>query len=304
MRAQATPEFEELTFFEHLDELRARIMRMLAYWIAATCGMWFLRGPLLEVLQRPARVAAQAVTGKPLDFRIFEPAGGFMLAMVISAVAGLVVVTPLLLGELWGFIKPALNEREQRWVVVMIPAATGLFLGGVLFSYWISPLFFEYLFNINKSMGVETELTLTSYLNFMLKLLLASGACFQLPLVVMFLSFVGIVRSEWLMARWRHAIVVIAIIAAVVTPSNDPLTMTIFSIPLFFLYFLSVWLVRIIEKRRDKAQAAEAVSAEAEPVVDYGENPLAYYQSLAAPEGTVPAEEPEAVGEAEAGDDQ
>jgi sec-independent protein translocase protein TatC len=284
MKAEPTSEPDELTFFEHLDELRARIMRMMAYWIVATCGAWFLRTPLLAILERPAQAGAKAVGIAQLPFRIFDPAGGFMLAMVISAVAGLVVVCPLLLWELWGFIKPALNQREQRWVVVMIPAATGLFLGGVLFSYWISPLFFEYLFNINKSMGVQEELTLSSYLTFMLKLLLASGLCFELPLVVMFLSFVGIVRSDWLMARWRHAVVVIAIIAAVVTPSNDPLTMTIFSIPLFFLYFLSVWLVRIIEKRRDKAQAKEAAENEREAaVVDYGENPLAYYQSLAEP---------------------
>ena len=102
-----------------------------------------------------------------------------------------------------------------------------------------------------------------------------------LPLVVMFLSFVGIVRADWLMAKWRHAIVVIAIIAAIVTPSNDPLTMTIFSIPLFFLYFLGVWLVRIMEKRRDRARAAEAV--ETESGVSVADNPLAYYESLAEP---------------------
>jgi sec-independent protein translocase protein TatC len=254
--------------------------------------MWFVRTPLLDLLQRPAQAGAKAVGIDTLPFRIFEPAAGFMLAMVIAAVAGLIVVSPLILWELWAFVKPALEQREQRWVVVMIPAATALFLAGVAFSYWISPLFFEYLFNINKSMGVQTELTLNSYLTFMLKLLLASGACFELPLVVMFLSFVGIVRSAWLMTHWRHAVVFIAILAAVVTPSNDPLTMTIFSIPLFFLYFLSVWLVRITEKQRDKRaarEAAELVRASAEaPVTDYADHPMDYYHGLALP----PAESP------------
>ena len=294
MTPPPTPESAELTFFEHLDELRARIMRMMGYWLAATCAAWFWRTPLLYLLEAPAKAGAKAVGIDNLPLRIFDPAGGFMLAMVISAVAGLVVVSPLLLWELWAFVKPALEKREQRWVVVMIPAATGLFLAGVLFSYWISPLFFEYLFNINKSMGVQTELTLNSYLTFMLKLLLASGACFELPLVVMFLSFVGIVRSEWLMARWRHAVVFIAILSAVVTPSNDPLTMTIFSLPLFFLYFLSVWLVRIMEKQRDKRAAREAAEQAAAPAVDYAANPLAYYQGLAQPqaEGPPPPEEP------------
>ena len=283
--ARAKAVDDELTFLEHLDELRARIMRMLLYWFAAASAAWFFRGPLLEVLRRPAEEGAKSIGAETLPFRIFDPAGGFMLAMIISMVAGLVVVSPLLLWELWGFIKPALHRREQRWVIVMIPAATALFLGGVAFAYWISPMFFSYLFGINKSMGVESELTLTSYLTFMLKLLLASGASFELPLVVMFLSFVGIVRSAWLLSKWRQAIVVIAILAAVVTPSNDPLTMTIFSLPLFFLYFLSIWLVRITEKTRDrrlaKEQAAEGAAGGA-PIA-YEDNPMAFYESLASP---------------------
>jgi sec-independent protein translocase protein TatC len=298
MSAPAQSEPEELTFLEHLDELRTRIMRMFVYWLVATSGAWFLRGPLLEILRHPAEVGAKAVGAEQLPFRIFDPAGGFMLAMLISMVAGLVIATPLLLGELWGFIKPALTPREQRWVVVMIPAASGLFLGGVAFSYWISPMFFAYLFGINKSMGVESELTLTSYLTFMLKLLLASGLCFELPLVVMFLSFVGIVKSDWLLAKWRHAVVVIAIIAAVVTPSNDPLTMTIFSIPLFFLYFLSVWLVRVIEKGQKRAQSREAAEEEAARTVTYQENPLTYYESLTRPPEGEAAAATAATGEA------
>ncbi len=288
MRAKPKSVDDELSFLEHLDELRARIMRMLLYWFAAASGAWYFRGPLLEVLRRPAEVGARSIGAETLPFRIFEPAGGFMLAMIISMVTGLIVVSPLILWELWGFIKPALRKREQRWVVVMIPAATGLFLGGVVFSYWVSPMFFSYLFGINKSMGVESELTLTSYLTFMLKLLLASGISFELPLVIMFLSFVGIVRSSWLMAKWRHAIVVIAIIAAVVTPSNDPLTMTIFSAPLFFLYFLSVWLVRIIEKARGRrlAREREAAQAGGDEEVSHEDSPMEYYQSLATPAET------------------
>ena len=291
--AKAKPEIDELTFLEHLDELRARIMRMMGYWLAAASAAWFFRTPLLEILERPGILGAKSVGVDKLPFRIFDPAGGFMLAMIISMVAGLIVVTPLLLWELWGFIKPALSKREQRWVVVMIPAASGLFLGGVAFSYWISPMFFSYLFGINQSMHVESELTLTSYLTFMLKLLLASGVSFELPLVIMFLSFVGIVKSAWLLAKWRHAIIVIAMIAAIVTPSNDPLTMTIFSIPLFFLYFLSVWLVRISEKQRARALAKEAAEEGAErgPEVDYQENPMAYYESLAIPAKGEPREQ-------------
>jgi sec-independent protein translocase protein TatC len=284
--AKARSVDEELTFLEHLDELRGRIMRMFLYWFGATSAAWFFRTPLLAVLRRPAELGAEAIGAEKLDFRIFDPAGGFMLAMIISMVTGLVVVSPLILWELWGFIKPALHKREQRWVIVMIPSASALFLGGVAFSYWISPMFFAYLFRINQSMGVESELTLTSYLTFMLKLLLASGASFELPLVIMFLSYVGLVKSDWLLAKWRQAVVVVAILAAVITPSNDPLTMSIFSLPLFFLYFLSVWLVRITEKGRARRLAKEAAVEEAQAKVVETGDPMAYYQSLTADTAT------------------
>ncbi len=269
MSVPPSSEPQELTFFEHLDELRSRLMRMLIYWLVATSAAWFFRTPLLQILRRPAELGAARAGTEELPFRIFEPAGGFMLAMLISLVTGLVVALPLVLIELWGFIKPALEQHERRWFIVVVPAASLLFLSGVLFSYWVSPLFFAFLFGINKSMGVESELTLTSYLTFMLKLLLASGLCFQMPLVIGFLSLVGIVRSTWLIAQWRYAIVLIAILAAVMTPSGDPMTMTIFSAPLLFLYFLSIWLVRLMEKARDRARTREtapvpAVSVPAE----------------------------------------
>lgn len=258
MSAPPSSEPQELTFLEHLDELRSRLLRMLVYWLVATSAAWFFRTPLLEILRRPAELGAARAGTEELPFRIFEPAGGFMLAMLISLVTGLIVALPLMLIELWGFIKPALEQHERRWFLVVVPAASLLFLLGVLFSYWVSPLFFAFLFGINKSMGVESELTLTSYLTFMLKLLLASGLCFQMPLVIAFLSLVGIVRSAWLVAQWRYAIVLIAVLAALLTPSGDPMTMTIFSAPLLLLYFLSIWLVRLIEKGRDRASARQA----------------------------------------------
>lgn len=273
MSVPPSSEPQELTFLEHLDELRSRLMRVLVYWLVAASAAWFFRTPLLEILRRPAELGAARAGAEQLPFRIFEPAGGFMLAMLISLVTGLIVALPLVLIELWGFIKPALEPHERRWFIVVVPAASALFLSGVLFSYWVSPLFFAFLFGINKSMGVESELTLTSYLTFMLKLLLASGLSFQMPLVIAFLSLVGIVKSAWLVAQWRYAIVLIAILAAVLTPSGDPLTMTIFSAPLLLLYFLSIWLVRLIEKARDRAQPREVAPVQAMSVPAEEGNP-------------------------------
>lgn len=281
MRAPQAP--RELSFFEHLEELRARLIRMLIYWMAGSVLGWLGLKPLLALLRYPAEAGAAAAGIEDLPFRIFDPVGGLLLAMTIAGVAGLVVASPLLLMELWGFISPALEPHEKRWALLVIPAATGLFLAGIAFAYWIAPVFFAYLFRLNQRLGVEGELTLTSHLGFMMRLLLASGAAFELPLIIMFLAYVGLVHSEWLWAKWRYAVVLIAIAAAVITPTADPITMTVFSAPLFVLYFLSIGLVKIVERRRRVEQEADGEAAEAE------QEPLAYYQSLAGPEDSATA---------------
>ena len=253
----------ELSFLDHLEELRWRLFRCLIYWGVGMGVGWWQRTPLLEVLRWPAEAGAQAAGIESLPFRIFDPAGGFILAMQIAMIAGLVLASPFILLEVWRFVKPALERSERGWFLVAIPAASGLFALGIAFCYWIAPFFFRYLFWLNTTMGVEGELMLTSYLGFMIKLLVGTGLCFELPLVIMFLAWIGLVRSEWLIKRWRHALVVILILAAVITPTNDPLTMTMFAVPLVLLFLLSLWLVKIVEKRRARAEARAA--AEEEP---------------------------------------
>jgi sec-independent protein translocase protein TatC len=243
---------EEATFFEHLDELRVRIGRSLLY---ITCGMIaavHFRTPLLTLLEQPARVAAKHAGLEELPFLIFEPTGGFVLVFVMAFVVGVVISSPLWLLEGWLFIEPALERHERRYVVFMLPAATALFVGGVAFCYVIAPRAFEFFFKINQSLGVRVELTLVPYLYFLLRLLLGFGFSFELPLVLMFLGRVGLVNSRWLLRFWRHAVVVIFIFSAVVTPTVDPFTMTIMALPLSALYFLSIILVRAVEKKRAK----------------------------------------------------
>ena len=240
---------KEASFFEHLEELRMRILRMLIYVAAGTALAWTIRSPLLEVLRLPAEIGAQQAGIEELPFRIFEPAAGFILMMQIALVAGLILAAPLIFMEMWLFIKPALELHEKRYVFWLLPAATILFGGGVVFCYFISPRAFAFFFHINQSMGVEVELTLQPYLYFLLRLLLVFGLSFELPLVLMFLGVVGIVRATGLLLWWRYALVAIFIVAAVATPTTDPVTMLFMAGPLVLLYALSIGLVRLVEKR-------------------------------------------------------
>lgn len=279
---------KELSFLDHLEELRNRIIRIFVYWFVASAAGWFLREPLLDILRAPAEAGARAAGLEDLRFLILEPAGGFMLMMQISLVAGVIFAMPLIFAEMWLFIEPALKPHEKRYVVVLLPGATALFLGGILFCYWLSPRIYGFLFAINVSLGAEVELRLVSYLYFMLRLILVFGATFELPLILMFLGFVGIVSADWLAAKWRYAAVIAVIVAAVATPTGDPLTMTALAAPLIILYFLSIALVKIVERRRQRiAKQADAD----EDIVLEEEDPYAYYQQLEEDSPTAAEEE-------------
>jgi sec-independent protein translocase protein TatC len=264
MRRRPAPDPQtELSFIEHLEELRNRIIRMALYWFAGTGVGWYIKQPLLNVLRRPAERGAALVGIAHLPFRQFEPVGSLILALNIAAVAGLVIASPGILAELWGFLRPALRPAERRWFAAMIPAAFGFLLGGILFAYWVAQYVFQYVFYLNGTMGVQAELTLNTYLSFMLKLLLGTGLSFELPMVLLFLAYAGVIKSEWLVARWRYIVIAIIILTAIFSPTNDPLTMSFFAIPLLLLFFLSIWLVKMMERRRAK-EAAEEAAREAE----------------------------------------
>jgi sec-independent protein translocase protein TatC len=135
----------------------------------------------------------------------------------------------------------------------------GLFLAGAAFCYFVSPIFFAFLIAFNQSLGVIPEVALVPYLRFFLQLVLAVGLSFELPLVLMFLVYFGITSSRALTERWRGSVVIILVVVAIITPTTDPLSMTIVAVPLILLYFLSIWLAKLVEKRRANEEVSEPV---------------------------------------------
>lgn len=243
---------KELSFWDHLEELRWRLVRMIVYMAVAAGVAWLFREPLLDIMRYPAEAGAALAGIEDFTFRIFETAGGFILMMQIALVAGLILASPGIIMELWLFVVPALEPHERKWVVLVVPLAVLLFLGGVAFCYWISPRAFAFFFRFNMTMGVEVELTLQPYLYFLLRLLLVFGIAFELPLVLTFLAAVGIVTRAQLLQWWRHAVLVIFIFAALATPTTDPATMTLLAGPMVLLYLVSVWLAGLFEKPSDE----------------------------------------------------
>lgn len=251
---------KELSFWDHLEELRWRILRIIVYIVVGALLSWVFREQFLDILRYPAELGAEMAGEEDFAFRIFEVAGGFFLMLQISLVAGVIIAAPAAIIEMWLFVEPALEAHERRWVILVIPLAVLLFLGGVMVCYFVAPKAFEFFLRFNRSMGVEVELTLPPYIFFLMRMLLVFGISFELPLVLSFLSAVGIVTRDGLLNYWRHAVVALFCFGALATPA-DPATMFLLAVPLVILYMLSVLLAGIFEKKRERAAAGEEKEA-------------------------------------------
>ncbi len=245
----------ELT--EHLAELRTRIIRACVYAILGMAVMYVFEAPLYHILAAPitdvlARRHAQHldVNGTPGGFVIRNFTDAFFIRLQISVIGGLVLAAPLIVMELWGFISPALTNSEKRGVRFVAPLSVVLFILGVGCAYLVLPMavrwFLGYLNDIPGAVLMQDPLT---YVVFAVKMLLAFGLVFQLPVILMFLGKVGILTSAIMVRYWRQIAVGLFTVAMVVAPSNDPGTMLALAIPLTILFFGSIGLVKMVEPK-------------------------------------------------------
>lgn len=241
---------------EHLAELRTRIVRSIVYVIIASIAGYFLFNRIYRLLYNPM---ARALGEAHVEFRIafghfMEP---FFVVLQISIVAGLIIASPLIILEMWGFIRPALTRRERRPLRWVVPLSVTLFCAGVLLAYWIAQFamsfFLEFVPMFPEAVLYQGPKT---YVLFMLKLMGVFGLVFQMPVVLMFLAWAGLLRSDAMKRSWRHAIVGIAFLGLMITPTNDAFTMLMMVVPVFGLYLGSIGLVRIIERKREAAEAS------------------------------------------------
>jgi len=227
-----------MSFLEHLSELRKRILISLGFIFLGSIGGYILSGRVLEILSKPV---------KSLYF--FAPPEAFLIRIKIGIGLGVVFSLPLLLHQLWLFISPALKREERRYAVPIISIAYLLFLAGAGFAYFlILPAGIKILLSFG-SESVHPLMNLSKYFTFVFWLLLFSGLLFQLPLIVFFLVRTGIVEEETLRKHHKTIVVVIFILAAVLTPTVDFITMLLLALPLLALYEVSILAARIGRKR-------------------------------------------------------
>ncbi len=235
------------TFMEHLEELRKRLFRTLLYimvgWLVAFAIepyiYAFLAQPLLRIKPEGTQFVFTHAT---------EP---FFLKFKLSLVIGLILAFPLMTRELWGFIAPGLTRQERRAVYFVAPFSLFLFLFGVAMGYYILPAAFSFFLSfLNDYPGAQLYQNPAQYVLFVVKMMFAFGLGFQMPVVLMFLAHVGIATPERMWRSWRYAVLGIAGLAALITPSGDAFSMFAIGLPMVFLYFLSILIVGRIAKRR------------------------------------------------------
>jgi sec-independent protein translocase protein TatC len=264
----------EMSFFDHIDVLRKHLLRALLVTVIFTAlAFWFYEFIFETVIMGPKkpdfwtyRMMCQLVESYPSlgsDFCITqingkiintEMAGQFTLQINSCIMAGIVFAVPYLLFELWLFIKPALHENERKSASGFVFFSSLLFIIGILFGYFIiCPLSINFLTNFSVSKEIENTFTITSYLSSVATLTIGTGIIFELPVVIYILSKFGIMTPAFMRASRRYAAVIILVIAAIVTPTPDIITMLVVAFPLFILYELSIFISAHIEKKRNKA---------------------------------------------------
>ena len=248
MSEQSAPlEIEGQTILEHLNELRIHLTRALIGLVIATAISFTFAERVLEFLIEPS--------GDLLD--VISPTEGIETYFKVALVCGVIISMPWLLFQLWRFISPGLEKNEKRYVYVFVPSAFILFLLGVSFAWLILlPAAISFLATFMGDI-FEARWISREYISFATTFLLWIGISFEMPLIVYFLARFGIVGPNTLREQWRIAIVGIAVLAAVITPSIDPVTMLLTMVPLLVLYLISIVLARVGHKQFNKTVAID-----------------------------------------------
>lgn len=234
---------KQLELVEHLAELRTRLIRCVIYVAVGTIIGWTFYQFFFEFLSAPVM---QYLRAHGSSFLLTGVAEGFTIKMQISLLVGIILVLPLITMEGWRFVAPGLTRKERRAVRLIAPLSILLFVSGVALAYFAIPMGVKWLISQNPP-EAKFMPSVAQTLIFILKMYLAFGLVFQMPVVLMFLGRVGIVSSATLKSYWRQAIVAIGILAAAITPSGDAFTMIMMCLPMVVLYGLSILLVRMVE---------------------------------------------------------
>ena len=243
--SDAGDELARMTLLEHLDELRRRIGYVLLAVFAGFLVCWYFAKPIFAWLERPIKQFLPP--GDTLAFTgLIDP---FMLYIKVALLAGIFVASPVVLYQIWLFVAPGLYRSERRIIIPFLLFTTSFFLLGGYFGYAVAfPMVCRFLLEVGSEF--RQVITVNEYFSMASKVILGLGAVFELPVLILFLARLGVVDHRFLLRHFRYAVIIIFVLAAVITPTPDVATQSVFAVPMVLLYLLGVVVAWLFGKKK------------------------------------------------------
>jgi sec-independent protein translocase protein TatC len=274
---QELNEEKEMSFLDHLEELRWHVVRALVAVVIVTIAA-FIAAPWIfqNIIFAPARVdfptfkalcafgqwigTEEGLCVKEIPFKVQSRfmTGQFTMHILAAFIIGFIVSFPYVVWEIWRFVQPGLYSKERKYSRGAVASISLLFITGVLFGYYVlAPLMISFLANYQISDMIVNEFDITSYVSTIVGVVFGCGLLFQLPVVMYFLTKIGIVTPGFLRQYRKHSIVIILIVGAIVTPSADPFSQALIALPLYLLYEISILISAGVVKKQAQEEAEE-----------------------------------------------
>jgi sec-independent protein translocase protein TatC len=250
---------QEMPFLDHLEELRRRL-----FWIAGAVVIGVVIGfallSKLDIIRLLERPILPLLHGQKLIYT--HPGTSFHILLNASLALGIILASPVIVGQIWGFLAPALYAHEKRVVIPILIGMVALFLAGVSLSYFVVlPLTLQFLMSI-ESTALTPLISATEYFDFAISMCVAFGVVFEVPIAILALTALGLITPQFLAKYRRHAIVVCLTASAFITPGADPYSLFALAIPLYVLYELSVFVARLVYRKRARREKKESTDEE------------------------------------------
>src|SRR2546422_7076867 len=234
----------QMSFLDHLEELRKRIINSLIAVGVALLVCWAFADPLFKIISRP-------IVARGVQLNMSKPTEGFNLELKLAFLAAVFLAAPFILAQVWLFIAPGLYKHERRYALPFIFSSSILFIMGGLFGYWVAfPFALQFLIEWGRNMGLTMIISATEYFDLFIMVELGLGVVFEIPALIFVLARMGLVTGGFLLRNTRYAILIAFIVAAVITPTTDIPNMMMMAVPMILLYMLGVGVAYVFGKKR------------------------------------------------------
>jgi sec-independent protein translocase protein TatC len=238
---------KNLTLLGHLSELRGRLVKSVIAVVITSSISFVFASRIFDILTRPA---------SGFDLIYIDMTELLGVYMKVCFTTGIALAMPFLVYEMLMFVFPALTSKEIKNVLLILPWITLMFIGGIIFSYFIlTPPAVNFLLTFGNEIATP-QIRIGSYINVVTRVILATGIIFELPVITTFLARMGIISSDWLARRRKIAFILAFILGAIITPTFDPVNQSLVAAPLIALFEISIWLAKLVQRKRTRALSA------------------------------------------------